>query len=151
MKQIVGKSAARACAGAVLVAFATLPLFAAETDLYPFQPDLLVFHVYGAHNTYEDIIRRTRERTTAEILMQTDHVTKPADFDEETDPAKLPPAGQHWDAFISPGVTNTATEALVTLAHGLPNTKHTLEISGSDATPIAAIRVYRPAPARLTQ
>ena len=73
----------------------------AETDLYPFQPDLLIFHVYGAHNTYEDIIRRTRERTTAEILMQTDHVTKPADFTEETDPAKLPPAGRHWDAFMN--------------------------------------------------
>jgi hypothetical protein len=45
----------------------------AETDLYPFQPDLLIFHVYGAHDSYEDIIRRTRERTTAEILMQNDH------------------------------------------------------------------------------
>jgi len=73
----------------------------AETDLYPFQPDLLIFHVYGAHDKYEDIIRRTRERTTAEILMQKDHVTKPADFTEETDPAKLPPAGQHWDAFMN--------------------------------------------------
>lgn len=73
----------------------------AETDLYPFQPDLLIFHVYGAHDKYEDILRRTRERTTAEVLMQTDHVTKPADFTEETDPAKLPPAGQHWDAFMN--------------------------------------------------
>ncbi len=73
----------------------------AETDLYPFQPDLLIFHVYGAHNAYEDIIRRARERTTAEILMQNDHVTRPADFTEETDSAKLPPAGQHWDAFMN--------------------------------------------------
>ena len=73
----------------------------AESDLYPFMPDLLIFHVYGAHNTYEDIIRRTRERTSAEILIQTDHVTKPADFTEETDPAKLPPAGKHWDAFMN--------------------------------------------------
>jgi len=73
----------------------------AETDLYPFQPDLLIFHVYGAHDKYGDIIRRTRERTTAEILMQNDHVTKPADFSEETDAAKLPPAGKHWDAFMN--------------------------------------------------
>jgi len=73
----------------------------AETDLYPFQPDLLIFHVYGAHDKYEDIIRRTRERTTAEILMQNDHVTKPADLTEETDAAKLPPAGKHWDAFMN--------------------------------------------------
>jgi hypothetical protein len=73
----------------------------AETDLYPFQPDLLIFHVYGAHDKYEDIIRRTRERTTAEILMQNDHVTKREDFTEETDPTKLPPAGKHWDAFMN--------------------------------------------------
>jgi hypothetical protein len=73
----------------------------AESDLYPFQPDLLIFHVYGAHDKYEDIIRRTRERTSAEILMQTDHLTKPEEFDEETDPAKLPPAGKHWNAFMN--------------------------------------------------
>ena len=74
----------------------------AETDLYPFQPDLLIFHVYGAHDKYEDIIRRVRERTTAEILQQNDHVTKPEAFTEETDPAKLwPPNGKIWDAFMN--------------------------------------------------
>ncbi len=73
----------------------------AETDLYPFAPDLVIFHVYGAHDKYEDIIRRVRDRTGAEVLMQTDHVTKPGDLTEETDPAKLPPAGKHWDAFMN--------------------------------------------------
>ncbi len=74
----------------------------AETDLYSFQPDLLIFHVYGAHDKYEDIIRRVRERTTAEILMQNDHVTRPEDLAEETDPAKLwPPNGKNWDAFMN--------------------------------------------------
>ena len=73
----------------------------AETDLYPFAPDLVIFHVYGAHDKYEAIIRGIRERTGAEVLMQTDHVTKPTDFTEETDPAKLPPAGKHWDAFMN--------------------------------------------------
>jgi len=73
----------------------------AETDLYPFAPDLVIFHVYGAHDKYEAIIRRIRERTGAEVLMQTDHVTKSGDFTEETDPAKLPPAGKHWDAFMN--------------------------------------------------
>ena len=72
----------------------------AETDLYPFQPDLLIFHVYGAHNCYEDIIRRTRERTTAEILIQTDHVNARADWrHEETDPAKVTP--KDWDSFMN--------------------------------------------------
>ncbi len=73
----------------------------AETDLYPFQPDLLIFHVYGSHDKYEDIIRRTRERTCAEILIQTDHVTKPADLTEETDAAKVPIQSGKWDAFFN--------------------------------------------------
>ena len=49
------------------------------------------------------------------------------------------------DEFTSPGVKDVAIETTVTLAQGLPNTKHTLEISGGEATPIAAVRVYRPA------
>ena len=73
----------------------------AEADLYPFYPDLMIFHVYGAHNDYEDIIRRTRERTTAEVLIQTDHVTKDEDLNEETDPAKLRPDGKIWNSFMN--------------------------------------------------
>ena len=74
----------------------------AETDLYPFYPDLLIFQVYGAHDKYDDIIRHVRERTTAEILQQNDHVTNPADCSEETDPAKLwPPNGKYWGAFMN--------------------------------------------------
>ena len=63
----------------------------AEADLYPFQPDLVIFHVYGAHDKYEEILRRVRERTCAEILQQNDHVTKPEDLTEETDASKLAP------------------------------------------------------------
>ena len=48
------------------------------------------------------------------------------------------------DTFVSPGITDPTIETTVTLAQGLPNTHHTLEITGSPATPIAAIRVYRP-------
>lgn len=46
----------------------------AEHDLYPFYPDLLIFHVYGANNTYEEIIKSVRSRTAAEVLMQLDHI-----------------------------------------------------------------------------
>jgi hypothetical protein len=46
----------------------------AEHDLYPFYPDLLIFYVYGDHTKYDEIIRQTRRRTTAEVLMQTEHV-----------------------------------------------------------------------------
>jgi hypothetical protein len=48
----------------------------AEHDIPAFYPDLVIFHVYGAHDKYEEILRLIRTRTTAEILMQRDHVTK---------------------------------------------------------------------------
>lgn len=67
----------------------------AETDLYPFEPDLLIFHAYGSHFEYENIIRRVRERTVADVLMQTDHLDAAARLDEETDPARLKPADGH--------------------------------------------------------
>ena len=64
------------CSNLALGGFASQFLVrTAEYDLYPYYPDLLIFHVYGHHQRYEDIIRRTRERTTAEVLIQTDHVT----------------------------------------------------------------------------
>jgi hypothetical protein len=44
-------------------------------DVYPFYPDLVIFHVYGPEKEYEDIIRGIRENTTAEIAIQTDHPT----------------------------------------------------------------------------
>lgn len=47
----------------------------AEHDLYPFYPDLLIFHVYGSHIDYEKIIRKVRETTTAEVLLLTDLYT----------------------------------------------------------------------------
>lgn len=71
----------------------------ADADLFPFQPDLLIFHVYGAHDRYEEILRRVRERTTADILLQTDHVTRPAMLREETNPGKLTP--KNWDAWMN--------------------------------------------------
>jgi len=61
----------------------------AETDLYPYQPDLLIFHVYGSHHAYENIIRRVRERTTSEILIQSDHYSANHDLNEERNPENL--------------------------------------------------------------
>ena len=71
----------------------------AEADLYPFEPDLLIFHVYGSHIEYENIIGRVRERTCADILLQTDHITNDDRLTEETDPAKLSP--RQWDAWMN--------------------------------------------------
>ncbi len=73
----------------------------AESDLYSFYPDLVIFHVYGSHNDYADIIRRIRERTTSEVLIQTDHATKDEDQAEETDPAKIHLDGAMWNSFMN--------------------------------------------------
>lgn len=71
----------------------------AEADLYPFYPDLVIFHVYGDHLKYEDIIRNIRERTTAEVLMQTDHLNAADKVDEPTDPVGLTPA--KWNQWMN--------------------------------------------------
>ena len=69
----------------------------AEHDLYPFYPDLLIFHVYGSNAEYEEIIRNVRSRTTAEVLMQTDHVTEwpPEPIDPQKD------KGAWWDNLMN--------------------------------------------------
>ncbi len=71
----------------------------AEADLYPFQPDLLIFHVYGSHLEYENIIRRVRERTSADILLQTDHLTRDESLTEETDRTRL--STKQWDPWMN--------------------------------------------------
>lgn len=47
---------------------------AAELDIYPAYPDLVIFHVYGSHIDYESIIRNIRSRTAAEVLITNDHI-----------------------------------------------------------------------------
>lgn len=51
----------------------------AKFDLYPFYPDLLIFHVYGGDDTgeLEGIIARARRYTTADILIWTPHYRWP--------------------------------------------------------------------------
>jgi hypothetical protein len=54
-------------------------------DLYPFYPDLMIFHVYGGEETgeMEEIIRNTRMKTTSEIMLLTHH------YAWEQEPEKL--------------------------------------------------------------
>jgi len=47
----------------------------ANHDLYPFYPDLTIFHDYGDRENYEKIIARTRSLTTSEMAIISDHVT----------------------------------------------------------------------------
>ncbi len=60
----------------------------AEFDLYPYYPDLVIFHVWGGVETghQEKIIRRIRERTTAEILLWTSNLRWPRTVQPEGDP-----------------------------------------------------------------
>lgn len=47
-----------------------------ELDVLQSQPDLVVFHVYGDHILYEQIIHTIRQRTAAEVMILTDHWKK---------------------------------------------------------------------------
>ena len=57
----------------------------AEHDLYPWYPDLLVFHVYGPVDKYEEIISNVRARTTAEIVLWTSHLNAKETLDTNPD------------------------------------------------------------------
>lgn len=48
----------------------------AESDLYPFYPDLLFFHVYGSLEKYEAIVKKVRATTTAEIVLWSSHLSR---------------------------------------------------------------------------
>ena len=56
----------------------------AESDLYPFYPDILFFHVYGPLDRYEAIIRKVRETTTAEIVLWSSHLNWSESADRAT-------------------------------------------------------------------
>lgn len=45
-----------------------------EYDIIPEYPDMIIFHVYGAHTCYEEFVSNIRRRTTAEFAIWTDHV-----------------------------------------------------------------------------
>ncbi|HEY0867060.1 MAG TPA: GDSL-type esterase/lipase family protein [Fimbriimonas sp.] len=48
----------------------------APIDVAPFKPDLVILHDYGGEPDYEAMVRDIRRRTTAELLLQTDHLTE---------------------------------------------------------------------------
>ena len=71
----------------------------AETDVYPFYPDLVILHAYGSHLDYESLVRNIRTRTTADVLLQNDHLSAHDSVDEPTDPASLTP--QEWTPWMN--------------------------------------------------
>ncbi len=67
-------------------------------DLYPYYPDLLIFHVYGSHDKYEEIIANVRKYTTAEIAITNDHFNRYPKIPEKT---PVGPVGKYWDYFMN--------------------------------------------------
>lgn len=60
----------------------------AEFDLYPFYPDLVIFHVWAGVESghQEKIVSRIRERTTAEVLLWTSNLRWPNSVPPHGDP-----------------------------------------------------------------
>lgn len=58
----------------------------ADYDLYPFYPDLLIYHCWGGVKTgeQEEIIKRVRQRTTSEVLLWTTHFRFNPNLPKET-------------------------------------------------------------------
>jgi hypothetical protein len=67
-------------------------------DLYPYYPDLMIFHVYGSHIKYEEIIANVRKYTTAEIAITNDHFNRYPKIPEKT---PVGPNGKYWDYFMN--------------------------------------------------
>jgi len=65
-----------------------------QDDVYAWNPDLIIFHVYGGEADYEEVIKGMVDNTDAEILLQGDHVDwRPADGGPpKCDPAADPPS-----------------------------------------------------------
>jgi hypothetical protein len=70
-------------------------------DLYPFYPDLVVFHVYDGHDTgeLERIVSNIRKYTTAEILMWTHHLD--AYGKDGTDRDKIRDEGSNFRRYLA--------------------------------------------------
>ncbi len=71
----------------------------AEIDVYPFQPDLIFFHAYGPYGAgreWEQILRRFRSRTCADIILLGNHPRQSAELSEPTDPALIPVPSEAW-------------------------------------------------------
>ncbi len=45
----------------------------AEADLFPFHPDLVIFHAYGDTNAYAQLVLEMRRRTCADIVLVGNH------------------------------------------------------------------------------
>jgi len=62
---------------------ATYLLRTAELDVYPFRPDLIIFHCYGPYEVgghWEQLLREFRRRTTADVILVSNHPRQEAEL-----------------------------------------------------------------------
>ena len=48
-------------------------VYTSEADVYPFNPDLIIFQAYGSEDAYRQLVESFRARTTSDILLINDH------------------------------------------------------------------------------
>ena len=68
-----------------------------EMDVVSFYPDLVIFHCYGSDVDYERIMQIIRSRTTAEVMIHTDHYTGPSAWSDTMSYNRLPHYAELYD------------------------------------------------------
>lgn len=82
---------------------ATCLIRTAEVDVYPFRPDLIVFHCYGPYSPskdWENLLRQFRTRTTADILLVGNHPLWDSEVTETLDPAQMKVPSESWLNYV---------------------------------------------------
>lgn len=71
-----------------------------DNDIALFNPDLIIFHVYGAHAQYEQVVATFRARTAAQVAVQDDHLS--------AKPGARAPDGR-WTGFMNGSLVPAVT------------------------------------------
>jgi len=76
----------------------------AEADVYPFNPDLIIFHAFGDTNAYQSLLSNLRSRTTADLLLLSNPYS-------DWDRARFPEIGA-WDGDQLPKIAATQSACM---------------------------------------
>ena len=101
----------------------------AESQLYPFRPDLVVMMASGDHHETRRLVKSIRERTSAEVILMTEPIRQTLDLDEPIlssdflpDPLHFRPAPSTWHSYQNyswlPFVAEDQEVALVDVRSG---------------------------------
>lgn len=101
----------------------------AESQLYPFRPDLVVLMASGDHHETRRLVRSIRERTSADVILMTEPLRQVLEMDEPTrssdfppDPLHFPPTSKTWHSFLNyswlPFVAEDQDAALIDVRSG---------------------------------